>query len=65
MGVISVYNHFSAFLVKEGDKVKKGQPVGKVGATGFVTGPHLHWEIRAAGSPTDPWPLIRKGISLP
>ncbi len=65
MGVISVYNHLSAFLVKEGDTVVKGQAVAKVGATGFVTGPHLHWEIRAGGTPTNPWPLIRKGIRLP
>jgi murein DD-endopeptidase MepM/ murein hydrolase activator NlpD len=65
MGIISVYNHLSAFLVKEGDTVTKGQPVGKVGATGFVTGPHLHWEIRAAGTPVNPWPLIKSGIHLP
>lgn len=65
MGIISVYNHLSAFLVGEGDTVRKGQPVGKVGATGFVTGPHLHWEIRAAGTPTNPWPLLKYGIPLP
>ena len=65
MGVISVYNHLSAFLVREGDTVTKGQPVGKVGATGFVTGPHLHWEIRAAGTPTNPWPILKGGIPLP
>jgi murein DD-endopeptidase MepM/ murein hydrolase activator NlpD len=65
MGLMTVYNHLSAFLVREGDTVKKGQPVGKVGATGFVTGPHLHWEIRAAGSPTNPWPILKNGISLP
>ena len=65
MGIITVYNHLSAFLVREGETVKKGQPVGKVGATGFVTGPHLHWEIRAAGTPTNPWPIINSGIRLP
>lgn len=65
MGVVSVYNHLSAFLVREGDTVAKGQPVGKVGATGFVTGPHLHWEIRAAGTPTNPWPILDSGIPLP
>ena len=65
LGVISVYNHLSRFLVKEGDRVTKGEPVGRVGATGFVTGPHLHWEIRAGGTPTDPWPLLKSGIRLP
>lgn len=65
MGIITVYNHLSAFLVREGESVSKGQPVGKVGATGFVTGPHLHWEIRAAGTPTNPWPILKNGIRLP
>ena len=65
VGVVSVYNHLSAFLVREGDPVAKGQAVAKVGATGFVTGPHLHWEIRAAGTPTNPWPLLKSGIALP
>jgi murein DD-endopeptidase MepM/ murein hydrolase activator NlpD len=65
LGVMTVYNHLSAFLVREGDTVTKGQPVGKVGATGFVTGPHLHWEIRAAGTPTNPWPIFQNGIRLP
>ncbi|MBW3623902.1 MAG: M23 family metallopeptidase [Armatimonadetes bacterium] len=65
MGIITVYNHLSSFLVKEGDTVRKGQPVGKVGATGFVTGPHLHWEIRAGGTPTNPWPILKGGIPLP
>lgn len=53
-GVISAYLHLSQILVKDHDMVKKGQIIGKVGSTGIVTGPHLHWGIYVAGKPVDP-----------
>ena len=50
----SRYAHLSAFLVKKGDMVRKGDLIGKVGATGRVTGPHLHLEIKENNKIIDP-----------
>jgi murein DD-endopeptidase MepM/ murein hydrolase activator NlpD len=44
-GLISLFAHLSKTNVKIGDKVDKGQVIGEVGATGRVTGPHLHWSL--------------------
>lgn len=53
-GLYSLYYHLDSIRVAEGDLVEAGTLLGTSGATGLATGPHLHWEIRAAGENADP-----------
>ena len=58
MGLNSAFLHCSQLLVKEGDVVKQGQPIGKVGMTGRSSGPHLHWGMKWNSARIDPKLLI-------
>ena len=58
LGLFSMLAHLSAIEVHEGDAVIAGQLLGLVGATGRVTGPHLHWAVRAGGARIDPLSLL-------
>ena len=58
LGLFSMLAHLSTIDVHEGDVVTAGQAVGQVGATGRVTGPHLHWAVRASDARIDPLSLL-------
>ena len=53
-GIETVYGHLAKALVKEGQRVKRGEVVGLVGSTGLATGPHLHYMVKVHGQALDP-----------
>jgi murein DD-endopeptidase MepM/ murein hydrolase activator NlpD len=58
-GLSTLYAHLSSYSVAEGQAVSRGSPIARVGCTGYCTGPHLHFEVRINGTPTDPMPYLR------
>ncbi len=63
-GITTRYGHMSLIAVSPGQTVRRGEMVGRVGATGRATGPHLHYETRIADEPTDPTRFLRAGARL-
>ena len=61
LGVYSVYLHLSEIGVEPGAMVGRGDVVGLAGATGRVTGPHLHWGVRVLDARVDPFSLLEPG----
>jgi murein DD-endopeptidase MepM/ murein hydrolase activator NlpD len=59
MGLNSAFLHCSELLVGEGQVVKQGQPIGKIGATGRTSGPHLHWGMKWNAARVDPLRLVQ------
>jgi murein DD-endopeptidase MepM/ murein hydrolase activator NlpD len=57
-GIETVYGHQSGFAVTAGERVRRGELIGYVGCTGYCTGPHLHFEVRVAGTPMNPMPFL-------
>ena len=62
-GYQTLYGHLSGYAVSYGQSVSKGDVIGYVGATGVVTGPHLHFEIWSGGGRIDPEPYF-SGLSF-
>ena len=58
-GVETVYGHCSKVLVNVGDKIKKGDLIGRIGTTGRSTGPHLHFELRVNGEAINPIKYVK------
>jgi murein DD-endopeptidase MepM/ murein hydrolase activator NlpD len=61
-GVYTAYDHQSEIYVEPGDFVQPGQLIGLGGATGRVTGPHLHWEVWVGGIQVDPLDWLEKSF---
>jgi murein DD-endopeptidase MepM/ murein hydrolase activator NlpD len=61
----TVYAHLSRINVRKGENVSQGQNIGAVGATGWATGPHLHFEFRINGVHHDPLTIARENESVP
>ena len=57
-GIQTLYAHGSQILVEQGQIITSGTPVLKVGATGYSTGPHAHFEVRINGNPVEPLDYI-------
>ena len=60
MGLNSAFLHASQLLVREGESVKQGQVIGRIGMTGRATGPHLHWSLKWRASRLDPLLFVPK-----
>ena len=65
LGVSSIFIHLDSVAVQEGDLVRQGDIVARVGQTGRATGPHLHWGVSVGRTPVDPLRLVGKKFALP
>lgn len=53
-GISTLYAHLSSILTRDGAHVRRAQTIGRIGSTGYSTGPHVHFEVRVNGRPIDP-----------
>jgi len=63
-GVQTYYGHLSSFMVVPGQEVRRGDVVARSGASGRVTSPHLHYEVRLGGTPVNPYPYMAKSAAI-
>jgi murein DD-endopeptidase MepM/ murein hydrolase activator NlpD len=59
-GMHTWYAHLSRFEVVPGQEIRRGEVLGYSGATGKVTAPHLHFEVRLGGNPVNPYPYLTR-----
>lgn len=64
VNIFTIYGHLSKFKVREGSMIKRGDMVGLSGATGRVTGPHLHWGVKVDGHYVDGSYLVKASRGL-
>ncbi len=57
-GIRTLYSHNAKLLVRTGELVRRGEPIGLVGSTGVSVGPHVHYEVHEQGQPVDPMKFI-------
>ena len=62
-GVETYYAHLSKFDVIAGQEIRQGELVGRVGSTGRVTAPHLHYEVRVGGAPVNPYRYLVRSVA--
>jgi hypothetical protein len=65
VGQTTVYAHLSKLLVHAGQKIQQGETIGLTGATGWATGPHLHFEFRVNGVYQDPQKFAHSAPGVP
>jgi murein DD-endopeptidase MepM/ murein hydrolase activator NlpD len=63
-GMRTFYAHLSRFEVVPGQEIRRGEVLGYSGASGKVTAPHLHFEVRVGGSPVNPYPYLTRSSML-
>ena len=63
-GVETYYAHLSAFDVIPGQEVRRSQVIARTGATGRVSAPHLHYEVRQGGAPVNPYKYLARSLVL-
>jgi murein DD-endopeptidase MepM/ murein hydrolase activator NlpD len=62
--IFTIYAHLSKIEVKAGQQIEKGQQLGLTGASGRVSGPHLHWSVKVNGAAVNPIQFVKVMASL-